>query len=224
MSNVVVKSDFIKITELQKKLFQNSCSEEKETLTDAWHTFARFFDTTGRVRVRLGPPRYKVPAALLTARASGQPSHARGRSPPPPPTGGRVLLAARPGLPAALLGSVWSLKGGCRMRKWESRGEKTAIYMAPNFHTPSFPPPATATLSQGPLAQKSCSHLRQRDWSLGWGRYYLSRLRWWRNRIRLKAKASLSWNTIELISASDLMWRNPILWLCNMRVIREHAS
>ena len=31
--------------------------------------------------------------------------------------------------------------------------------------------------------------------SLGWGRYHLPSLRWWRNKIRLKAKASLSWNT-----------------------------
>lgn len=47
----------------------------------------------------------------------------------------------------------------------------------------------------GPTCANTMLSPAAKGLSLGWGRYHLPSLMWWRNEIRLKTKASLSWNT-----------------------------
>ena len=87
---------------------------------------------------------------------------------------------------------------GIQKKDWESReelnmsGERderfTWLRTSPAWPCHSYP-------VLGPTCANTMLSPAAKGLSLAWGRHHLPSLRCWRNGIRLKAKASLSWNT-----------------------------
>lgn len=209
MSKVEVKADFIKITELWRKLFQNSCSGKKETFTNAPYTFAHFFDTISWVHWTHYTINFQSPHlwpgshSSLHSHVACYYHHHRFE---------KLNSPCHLSEPSNCATQPWSLNGGYGREEWENREEQNMPAEKEQqlkwLRTSTSPPSpqhglGTPALSRGPPAQMPYSHLWLRDWASVAGGTTCQALGDEETRSGSKRKPSLSWNTIEPIPALD---------------------